>query len=305
MKVLIVDDDLAYLQLLRVILKNKQHEVFEAADGKTAWEMIQEDPTPFVITDWMMPEMDVLELIRRIRAADLPSYTYIILLTAKHTKGDLVHGLESGADDYLTKPFDLSELKARIGIGERILNLETRLRDAMEQLYFLATRDSLTGLLNRRALYELLQNELGRATRERLPVSVVMVDVDHFKDINDQFGHLIGDQALCLLVDTITKNKRSYDQVGRWGGEEFLMILPGTDLETARQIAERLRIEISRAELNLSDGSALTMRASFGVASTSQDRSLSFDKLIQRADVALYLAKDGGRNRVMVYAEGG
>ena len=301
MKVLVVDDDIAYIQLLRIILKSKKHEVVEASDGEVAWELIQQNSFSFLITDWMLPKLDGPELIRLVRAANFPHYTYIIMLTAKHAKGDLVDGLESGADDYLVKPFDLSELRARISIGERIMNLETRLRESMDQLYVYATRDSLTGLLNRRALYEGVETELKRARRELKPISMVLMDIDHFKDVNDQYGHRIGDQALCKVAQTLENKKRPYDLVGRWGGEEFILILPGTDLEDAKRVAERIRMEIEHVEFKPAEGETIHVQASFGVVCMDETQDISFDEMVQRADKALYVAKNAGRNRVCSY----
>jgi two-component system chemotaxis response regulator CheY len=301
MKVLIADDDATYRRLLHAILQTKKHQVIEAADGQTAWEMIQADPPPFVITDWMMPNMDGPELIHHIRAAQFENYTYIILLTARDAQEDVVSGLESGADDYLTKPFDLNELRARIGIGERILDLETRLRQALKTMEQMATHDSLTGLFNRRALYQHADNEMERCGREIQPVSIMMIDLDYFKQVNDRYGHILGDQVLCLAAKTIQYNLRTYDWVGRWGGEEFLAVLPSTDLREAAQVAERLRLEIEAASLQLAAGEPLKTRASLGVVSTIPGRGLNFEQLVQKADEALYAAKNGGRNRVHVY----
>ena len=212
-------------------------------------------------------------------------------------------GLKAGADDYLTKPFHLNELRARVAIGERILNLETRLRQTLDQLYLLATHDSLTGLLNRRALYDYADSEINRSKREKNPLCLIMVDIDHFKNVNDQFGHLVGDQALRLISHTIEQNKRSYDRVGRWGGEEFLLVLPGTMLQEAIQVAERLRRAIENAVLDLSDENAVRLSASFGVASLQLDSNENFEQMIHKADQALYSAKNAGRNQVQSFPE--
>jgi len=301
MKVLIVDDDATYRKLLATILKAKQHEVIETADGLAAWEQMQANPYSFLISDWMMPGLNGPDLIRRIRSANFASYTYIILLTARNAREDIVSGLEAGADDYLTKPFDLDELRARVSIGERILDLEIRLRRTMEQLQILATYDSLTGLLNRRALYEAAHHECTRAQRENKPLSLMILDIDHFKDVNDMHGHIVGDQALAHIAKVLQKCKRSYDLVGRWGGEEFLLVLPGTDLREAGIVADRLRMEIQADPIHLPNDSYLSLNASFGVARVDTSNCLEFDKYIQHADRALYHAKQGGRNQVCYY----
>jgi two-component system chemotaxis response regulator CheY len=303
MRTLIVDDDEAYLQLLRMIMERKGHEVLAAADGKQAWQIIQNNTIPFVITDWMLPEMDGVELIHRIREAGFPNYTYIILLTAKKARNDIVVGLESGADDYLTKPFDLSELRARIGIGERILDLETRLRASLQQLSLLASHDSLTGLLNRRALYEIIEKEKSRTFRQGIPFSVIIIDIDHFKLINDQYGHLVGDDALCQVAAVIESQKRNYDYAGRWGGEEFLVVLPGANESEACGVAERIRIAIKDISIPLDDSRGVKLHASLGVASITNEETFSLEKLIERADKALYQAKEAGRDLVKAYSQ--
>ena len=301
MRTLIVDDDEAYLQLLRMILERKGHEVYEATDGLQAWKLWQDYSIPFIITDWMMPELDGVELIQRIRGKNHSNYTYIILLTAKKKLNDIVDGLESGADDYLTKPFDVSEFRARIGIGERILDLETRLRESMHQLAAQASHDSLTGLLNRRALYQIIEKEQVRTQGEGISLSVIMVDIDHFKMINDQYGHLVGDEALCAVARTLETHKRSTDYTGRWGGEEFLLVLPGASGKDAGQVAERIRVAIKSTSILLKNGGEFSVRASLGAASTIPGEEFSLERLIERADQALYLAKQAGRDLVRVY----
>jgi two-component system chemotaxis response regulator CheY len=297
MRILIADDDPIVRRLLQAALTRAGHEIVAVTNGRAAWERLQCESVRFVITDWMMPELDGPELIRRIRSADFPAYTYVILLTARDGKDDVVMGLEAGADDYLTKPFDPNELRARIAIGKRILDLETCLREARDQMEVLATHDSLTGLLNRRALYKHIEAEMKRAEREAEPMSLVLLVV------NDQHGHLIGDQALRLVADTITQNKRPYDWAGRWGGEEFLLILPGASLTEAGAIAERVRAAVAAAALPLPDGRHVELRVSLGVTSTFFHESLSLDTLLQQADEALYCAKREGRNRVCVYTD--
>jgi len=301
MKTLIVEDEPEFRLLLSLLLRQSEYEVIEAMDGQTAWDMLQREMIPLVLTDWVMPQMHGPELIRKIRGANFPHYTYIILLTARTAHQDVVDGLRSGADDYLVKPFDSEELRARLSIAERILGLEARLRETLDQMRALALKDSLTGILNRRAIFETAENELDRAHRENSSMSILMADLDHFKTINDRFGHAAGDLALKLAVDTIVKNLRPYDHVGRWGGEEFLILLPNTESKEAFQIAERLRLMIERAEMDLGGGGELGLRMSLGVTSTSMENNLNLDSLVKQADVALYLAKNNGRNQVRIY----
>ena len=296
MKALIVDDDDNHRRLLRTLLEARGYQVYEALDGSVAWQILQAEPIPLVLTDWMMPEMDGVDLIHAIRAANFPYYTYIMLLTAKQQRGDMIDGLESGTDDYVVKPFDLAELKARLSIAERILSLEARLREALGQASYYATRDSLTGALNRRALYE-----WASVLAEQSLLTVIMVDIDHFKRVNDLYGHLVGDEALRLIAETINANKRATDQMGRWGGEEFLLVLPGASLESGRQLAERLRSAIKKLVLPLPDGSTFSVSASFGVACGPIVSGEVLDRLILQADTAMYQAKQAGRNRVCVY----
>ncbi len=303
MKALIVDDDENYRRLLSTLLVGGGYEVVEAVDGSQAWQMLQAEPIPLVLTDWMMPKMDGLDLIQAIRSANFPYYTYIILLTARQRRGDVISGLESGTDDYVIKPFDLAELKARLGIAERILSLETRLREALEKASYYATRDSLTGALNRRALYEWAEQVIAGAAAGQSFLTVIMIDIDHFKRINDQYGHLVGDEALRLIVETIALKKRASDQMGRWGGEEFLLVLPDSTLESGRQMAERLRKAIEEASLPLAGGGSFSVQASFGVAGAqvSGEGLAQLDRLILQADTALYRAKQAGRNQVCVH----
>ncbi len=301
MKILIADDEPENLYLISFVLSNRGYQVFQASNGKQAWELIEKENIPLVLTDWMMPMMDGVELVRRIRSADFPYYTYIILMTARNTKRDEVDGLEAGADDYLAKPYDADELLVRLSIAERIINLESQLRLKTVNLQELALKDSLTGLYNRRAISEQANSEIARGLRENLPVSAVMIDLDHFKLVNDRYGHAVGDRALCFAADIIADHKRPYDHVGRWGGEEFLLVLPGIDMIEATKIAERMRSLLSSSRLDLPTGEKLAIHASFGVASAGSDAKISFDELVRRADLALYQAKTQGRNRVCMY----
>jgi diguanylate cyclase (GGDEF)-like protein len=301
MRILVVDDDPVLRRIVQAGLTRAGHEVRAVADGHAAWELLQQESFRLVITDWMMPGMDGPELVGRIRAASFPGYTYIILLTAKTDKSDVVSGLDAGADDFLTKPFNSEELRARVAIGERILDLEGRLSEARDQLEVLATVDALTGLLNRRAIQERAEAEVQRAARDGTPLSFVMLDIDHFKSVNDTHGHLVGDQALSMVARVLAANKRVYDYAGRWGGEEFLLILPRTELTDARMVAERIRASIAGASLDLPDGGRLSLRISLGVTTAPSREPLALHILLQQADDALYHAKHTGRDRVEIY----
>lgn len=301
MKVLIVDDDPINRNLLSAMLSSTPHEFIDAADGKTAWGLLQKETINLVITDWMMPDMDGVELTGRIRKATFPHYIYIILLTARSAQADVIKGLEAGADDYLIKPFDLDELRARVSIANRIIDLERRLRESLERMQKMATHDSLTDLYNRRALYDIADNELARARRENKPVSLAMIDIDHFKRVNDEYGHNIGDQALRMVARVIADNIRTYDTAGRWGGEEFLLVLPGANKDISMQIAERVRVGVESANIQLPGGKQLRLQSSIGVSTSLPEELPNFDLLVRQADEALYDAKDEGRNRVCIY----
>jgi diguanylate cyclase (GGDEF)-like protein len=304
-KILVVDDDEMARQLLTIYLSRAGHTIVEAAEGRSAWEVFQRENTRLIITDLMMLEVSGIELIRRIRADSRTGYTYLMILTALGDKAQVVTGLESGADDYLTKPFNPEELLARVSIGERILKLEDSLNESRRQMEYLAMHDTLTGMLNRRALQDHAEAELSRARRSSTPVSLAVLDLDHFKSINDRYGHLVGDQALQHVATILIRQIRTYDWAGRWGGEEFLLVLPDTALPEARMVAERIREDIAATVLALPNGSELRLTASLGVASAAaaSGEIASLDELVRQADHALYHAKSEGRNRVCLAGE--
>jgi two-component system cell cycle response regulator len=293
MKILIIDDDPISRRVLEANLLEWGYEVMVASDGGKAWEIIQQPESPsLIISDWMMPQMDGLALCREIRNMEKSEYIYFIILTAKGEKKDIIEGLEAGADDFLTKPFNQEELKYRTRIGERIINLERRILE-------LANTDPLTGLLNRRAFMERMEQEMSRAQREKKPLSLIMADIDHFKNVNDTYGHQIGDIVLQRFVGQLTTSTRPYDFMGRYGGEEFVVCLPGADGLKAASVSERMRRQVEDMETMLPDDSrSIRITASFGTASYSIESGKNIDLLIKRADDALYLAKNKGRNCV-------
>jgi two-component system cell cycle response regulator len=294
MKVMIVDDEPISRRILENFLIECGYEVLSASDGMEALETIRSPDGPrLVISDWMMPKMNGVELCEKVRGMKKEQYIYFILLTTKAEKGDVIKGLESGADDFIVKPFDREELKCRIKIGERIINLEQRIMQ-------LANTDYLTGVLNRRAFMERMEEEANRSIRNEEEMSIIITDIDHFKKFNDTFGHQVGDLVLQRFADRISIASRSYDFVGRYGGEEFIIGLPQTTLEQACQAAERIRKDIENMESPLHDNPQIPVRitASFGVASCLMKSSEGIDSIIKLADEALYRAKAEGRNRV-------
>lgn len=298
MRVLVADDEPVSRRLLELSLRRWGYDVIVASDGlKVSWILQQPAPPKLLVLDWLMPGMDGVQLCREIRGRQEESYTYVLLLTAKRAKVDVVEGLESGADDYLTKPFDPQELKVRLRTGRRILHLMEQLVVARDALRDLAMHDGLTGLWNRAAIAQTLEDELMRSRRQGSSLGLVMFDVDHFKGINDTYGHPAGDAVLRELAQTVRSVIRSYDSAARYGGEEFLLVLPGCDDVTAVSHAERLRKAISRLVVTTGQGE-IRFTASFGVAVAGREAGTDADSLIQAADEALYRAKRGGRDRV-------
>jgi len=292
MRVLIADDDPAALLLLEGVLEEWGYEVMMARDGAEAWDMLRRaDSPPLAILDWMMPGLDGVEVCRKVRQESEASYVYLILLTGKARTQDIVHGIESGADDYVSKPYEEQELKVRLRAGQRIVELNEALR-------VLATRDALTDTWNRRMIIEILRQESVRAGREGTSVGVIMADLDHFKWINDTHGHPVGDVVLREVTRRMGGILRPYDSIGRYGGEEFLVVLPGSNLSSTLAVAKRMRRAI--ADHPVATPSGMTpISASFG-AVTVKGASFDADVLIRMADEALYRAKRRGRNRVEV-----
>jgi two-component system cell cycle response regulator len=296
-RVLIADDDLTSRSLLRQVLSRWGYDVVVAVDGAEAWARLQEADAPrLAILDWMMPGLDGLEICRLVRQLDTTTPPYLILLTARGGKGDIVTGLEGGADDFVGKPFDGEELHARLEVGRRYVELNAKLVDMQRTLEVQAMTDVLTGAPNRRAILEVLGQEMARAERDGGTVGVGMVDVDHFKCINDTWGHAVGDRVLQELVRRSATAIRPYDSFGRFGGEEFLAVISGGDLALTRRVLERIRRAIAGVSVH-ADGQKVAVTASIGGA---VGRGISLDVLIRSADDALYQAKAEGRARLVM-----
>jgi two-component system, cell cycle response regulator len=298
-RILIADDDALSKRLLEKVLACAGYEVTTVADGLHAVECLSQPDGPrLALLDWMMPELDGPGVCREIRKLREQSYVYMILLTSRESKEDIVAGLESGADDYLVKPFDAEELKARLRTGERILHLEDRLVEAREQMRFKATHDPLTSLWNRGVIMDLLGRELTRSQREHGCTAVLLGDLDHFKSVNDTHGHLVGDQVLREAARRLLLSVRSYDFVGRYGGEEFLIVLNNCRPGSAMARAEEIRKIICTRPVQ-TDAGLLGITMSLGVLLSSDWGRRPADELLREVDGALYAAKNAGRNRVM------
>lgn len=296
MKLLVADDSNLYRKMLKTLLEAWGYEVVLAADGLEAKSILSTNEAPsLAILDCIMPGLSGLELCEMIRSRK-QGYIYTILLSAQGEQADVIKGFELGADDYLRKPFEELELRARLKAGERIIRAQGELIAAREALQFEATHDSLLRMWNRRAILEALSREMSRAKRVGTALSIFLADLDFFKRINDSFGHLVGDDVLRAAAARMSASIREYDYVGRYGGEEFLVVLPDCNLEGAHQIAERVRQRIS-GEPILELPAEIEITASLGVAQSSPGQSVT--ELLHKADVALYAAKNNGRNRVV------
>ncbi len=296
MRVLIAEDDFTSRNILTAILKKWHHDPVVTKDGVEAWAVLQQPDAPkLILLDLDMPGMEGLEVCRRLRENESSNPPYVILLTGRGEKRDIVQGLEAGANDYIAKPYDNAELQARIGVGQRMIELQASLMEARNALEYLAMHDPLTGIFNRRAILDRLKAELSRAQREGGTLSVGMCDLDHFKKVNDTYGHQAGDDVLVAFTRCVQTNLRDYDCVGRYGGEEFLLVAAAPKGPIEGNLYERLRAQVADAEIKTKAGTT-SITVSIGVAPGTGQSTM--DALLTAADAALYQAKAGGRNRV-------
>jgi two-component system cell cycle response regulator len=291
MKILIADDDPVSLLYLQDALQDSGYDVLTASDGKIAYEILQGPDAPMLaILDWEMPGMDGIDICRGVRDTVKDRYIYLVMLTSKSETEFIVQAMNAGADDFISKPFHIEELQVRLRAGRRISALEQELRTK-------ATRDCLTELYNRGTIIDVLHKELARHERDKGPLSVIFADLDHFKKVNDVHGHQAGDVVLREVARRIADTLRPYDSLGRYGGEEFMIVLPACDAAGAMEVAERIRYTISARPI-ATDFGKIASSISLGVAAVSAKKTLSFSDLLHAVDTALYRAKDKGRNRV-------
>jgi diguanylate cyclase (GGDEF)-like protein len=304
-QILVAEDSALTREMLSVHLRSCGYEVLEAENGEQAWEIFRQNNVRFIIADWVMPVMSGIDLCRRVRERQVDGYVYFVLLTGKDTAHDIVEGLKAGADDYIKKPFYGEELKVRLTVGERILDLEQELVEKNDKLQVLnvqlermARVDVLMDLGNRRSFYETIRRYHHRACREAFPYAIILCDVDNFKAYNDLYGHLAGDQVLKTVADTIKDSLRLYDNIFRYGGEEIVIILQEQDPELALAVSERLRCDVQAqaVEHKGSDHGLLTISAGVAVFDPARADE-GWQAVVERADKALYRAKSKGRNQ--------
>ncbi len=296
MRVLIADDDSFYRHSLKKALERWGYEVTTASDGNEAMGILQAaNPPRLAILDWMMPGMDGISVCCRVRERRGTPYVYIVLITAKDQRRDVIAGLDAQADDYMVKPFDLEELRARLQSGQRIIDLQAALALKQQELSHQATHDSLTGVWNRSAILDILDRQVARTRKSKRSLCLALLDVDHFKRINDTYGHAAGDAVLIEVTLRMQSALRHYDAIGRYGGDEFIVVMPGLDRSRAIGLAERLRIQVAEDPFNVLKN-PVYVTVSTGVA--FHNRSESIEPLLRAADEALYRAKARGRNCV-------
>lgn len=301
MRILIVDDEPVSRRMLATAVARMGYDVASASDGLEAWDVLRAEQIGLVVTDWMMPGMDGLELVRRIRGGELGRYVYVILLTSRSESSDAAEALDAGADDFIGKPWHRDELTARLKAGRRILDLQDALREKNQLLERMTRVDGLTGIANRRHFDEEYERAFETARRFHRYLSVAMIDIDRFKLFNDRFGHEAGDNALRAVASAIDETVRTADQSFRYGGEEFSCLFPETDTRGALTVAERLRETVAELAIphpeNLPPG---IVTISVGVSTFAPLEAITPDDLLRAADSALYQAKREGRNRTSI-----
>ena len=303
MKILVAEDDRATRLVLSRVLGSWGYEVFAVSDGEEAWQVLSREKMRLLVSDWEMPHLEGPDLCRRIRKASM-GYVYALLLTTHKDPDRIVEGLDAGADDFVTKPFNPAELRARLGVGRRILELQDELADKLDelerangQLAKIAATDPLMNIGNRRS-FELAMGRLSqKAAREGSQYGILMIDVDHFKQVNDRYGHATGDRVLSAVAAAVSDAKGSSDEVFRYGGEELVLISPDQSAARLHELGERLRKVVANLRVECRDGEAVRVTASLGAA-IAPGGTAGWESVVEYADQALYVSKEAGRNRV-------
>jgi diguanylate cyclase (GGDEF)-like protein len=301
MKLLIAEDDNTSRIMLTAVTKQWGYEPVAVENGHEAWQLMQQDSPPcLLLLDWEMPGMTGIDLCKEIRKIPNDTPPYILLLTGRADTEDIVEGLKAGANDYVAKPYKPAELQVRIEVGYRMISLQKSLAEALDELRFHATYDALTGIYNRRAILETLHHEVSRVKRQNTPLYVAMCDIDHFKKINDSHGHITGDEVIREIIFRIKTVLRDADFIGRYGGEEFLIICNASD-DKPSTVFERMCKFVSNKPISYA-GKSIPVTISCGVTKmhTLSDKSTEqlMSQILSDADKALYIAKDAGRNQV-------
>ncbi|WP_026552811.1 diguanylate cyclase [Arthrobacter sp. H20] len=305
MKVMVVDDDPGSLMVAKAVVEQAGYECLSATNGDAAWDLFQRHQPQVVVTDWMMPGLNGLELCRAIRSGEEDTYTYLVLLTSFGSKDDVLAGMDAGADDYVTKPLDPFTLRTRLLVARRVTALHAQLGRYRQELAKQARTDPLTNLDNRLKLAEDLELLHNRSLRHGTRYSLALCDVDYFKSFNDVQGHPAGDQALKAVADTLTLLSRDTDGIYRYGGEEFLLILPDQGEGDARAIVERIRAGIKALAIGHAGNPEHVLTISAGISTFAPDHAVGSGQLLKEADDALYSAKAAGRNRITSFVRVG
>jgi|Deesub1362B_J571_1020462.scaffolds.fasta_scaffold00001_399 diguanylate cyclase (GGDEF)-like protein len=303
--VLVAEDEPISQRIIAKNLSDWGYEPIVVSDGRKALSVFRQQRIPIVLLDWMMPGLSGPELARQIREIDQKKrkYTYIILVTSRDKIQDISAGFAAGVDDYITKPFHPLELKSRLQAGMRIISLERQLLNYQKKLEKLATTDSLLRIKTRRQILAELNSELARAEREQQNVGLILVDIDHFKKINDTYGHPAGDKVLKKIARQLKKNIRQYDQIGRYGGDELIIILPNCGLSEVSSISQRLCQSVAKLKIPLENKITIQPTLSGGATSSEAFTRASPQSLINACDKALYQAKARGRNQIVTYPQ--
>jgi two-component system, cell cycle response regulator len=299
-RILVVDDNRDNVEIIATRLRFRGYEIDEASDGAQALDLVHKNAPDLILLDVMLPDIDGYEISRRIKGDNKLPFIPIILVTARDTTQDKVAGLDAGADDYLTKPINFPELEARVRSMLRIKKLQDEIEMKNKELERLSISDGLTGLFNHRHIHALLNEEFERTERTGERITVAMFDLDRFKSVNDNYGHQAGDRVLEEMSDILRESAREIDRLGRYGGEEFMVLLPDTSIDDAEVFVERVRREVARRPFNIGEGKEpLRMTISAGIATFPHERVKNPETLVRLADEALYTAKTSGRNRVV------